>query len=122
MIWPFSILQQARNRIALNESTISILRDRLRDSDAVKEQHLATLRCFLHSNVRWTRPHKPDGSFAKWRNGETYGPGDYANREAFEAAVNGDIKWDRRGRMLLGGKYFRDAPGINRHNRKKGAK
>jgi len=122
MFWPFNIVDQARARIARLEKSNEDLRENLRQNANQRDAARDTLRCFLHSFVRWTRPHKPDGSFAKWRNGETYGPGDYANREAFEAAVNGDIKWDRRGRMLLGGKYFRDAPGTNRHNRKKGAK
>ena len=122
MFWPFNILQQARDRISRLEDANEKLRKNLRRAADDRDAHLQTLRCFLHNNVRWTRPHKPDGNFAKWRNGEIYAPNDYVNREAFEAAVHGDIKWDRRGRMLLGGKYFRDAPGTNRHNRKKGAK
>lgn len=121
MIWPFNLLQQARDRIARLEASREQMQETLRRVADDRDTNLQTLRCFLHSNVPWTRPNKPQGGFAKWRGGEIYGPEAYTNREAFLAAVKGDIRWDERGRMLIGGKYFSRTPG-RRRNRNKGAK
>lgn len=109
MFWPFNILQQARNRIALLEQSNATLRANLRASADLRDRHLERLRSMLHGHYPWTRPHLPGGNFAPWRKGEVYGRDAYICEEVYYAVLNGEIEW-RNGRMLLGGKFFSRPP------------